>query len=177
MAKVGLFFGSTTGHTEEAGKLIGQELNQLKDGLAQTYNIVRQPIDLMNDFSCLILGTSTWDDGELQEDWRSLWFDLDKINLQGKKVAIYGLGNQKDYPHNFQDAIASMACKIKQRGAELVGLWPVDGYEFTQSTAVENGQFYGLALDNDNQANLTPERIRTWAQQVALEFGVYQYNN
>jgi flavodoxin I len=177
MAKVGLFFGSTTGHTEEAAKLIGQELNHLEEGLAKTYNVVQQPIDLMNEFSCLILGTSTWDDGELQEDWRSLWFDLDKIDLQGKKVAIYGLGNQKDYPHNFQDAIASMASKIRQRGGELVGLWPIDGYEFYQSTAVENGQFYGLALDNDNQANLTPERIRSWAHQVAFEFGVYQYNN
>ncbi|MBI9051603.1 MAG: flavodoxin [Anaerolineaceae bacterium] len=177
MAKVGLFFGSTTGHTEEAAALIRQALNQLEEGLVQTYNVVQDPIQCMDEFSCLILGTSTWDDGELQEDWRSLWFELDKVNLTGKKIAIYGLGNQADYPLNFQDAIASLAKKIRQRGAELVGRWPVTGYEFTQSAAVEDDHFYGLALDNDNQSNLTPDRVRTWAHQVALEFGVYNHNN
>jgi flavodoxin long chain len=173
MAKVGLFFGSTTGHTEDAAVLIRQELNQFEAGLAQTFNVVRDPIERMNEFSYLILGTSTWDDGELQEDWRSLWFELDKVNLAGKKIAIYGLGDQITYPDSFQDALASMAAKIKTRGAELVGYWPADGYDFFHSTAVENGHFYGLALDNENQANLTPKRIKSWVQQVVQEFGLH----
>ena len=177
MAKVGLFFGSTTGHTEGAAVLIRQEFDQFEEGLAQTFNVVRDPIDRMNEFSYLILGTSTWDDGELQEDWRSLWFELDKVNLNGKKIAIYGLGDQITYPDSFQDALACMAKKIKARGAQLVGLWPTVGYDFFHSTAIENGHFLGLALDNENQANLTPKRIHTWVNQVATEFGLQTYNN
>jgi len=177
MAKIGLFFGSTTGHTEKAALLIRQEFNLLEEGLAQTFNVVRDSIDQMNGFSYLILGTSTWDDGKLQEDWRSLWFELDKVNLTGKKIAIYGLGDQITYPDSFQDALACMAEKIRTRGAELVGYWPTEGYDYYHSTAVENGQFLGLALDNENQASLTPRRIQTWVKQVASEFGLKTYNN
>ena len=177
MAKVGLFFGSTTGHTEEAAVLIRQELDQYEEGLAQTFNVVRDPVEKMREFPYLILGTSTWDDGELQEDWRSLWFELDRVNLSGKKIAIYGMGDQITYPDSFQDALASMADKIKARGAELVGYWPADGYEFYHSTALEDGKFVGLALDNENQPQLTPKRIKSWVQQIVREFDLHSYIN
>ena len=177
LAKVGLFFGSTTGHTEEAAVLIRKELDHYEEGLAQTFNVVRDSIHRMSEFSYLILGTSTWDDGELQEDWRSLWFELDKVNLAGKKIAIYGMGDQITYPDSFQDALARMADKLKARGAELVGTWPAEGYNYIHSTAVENGKFVGLALDNENQPQLTPKRIKSWVEQIVQEFQFHTHNN
>ena len=55
-------------------------------------------------------------------------------------------------------------------GANLVGLWENQGYEHTASKAIRDGYFLGLALDEDNQAELTDERVSAWVEQVLIEF-------
>lgn len=47
--------------------------------------------------------------------------------------------------------------KVSELGGETVGYWSTDGYEFTDSKAVRDGKFAGLALDEDNQSELTNE--------------------
>jgi flavodoxin I len=37
---------------------------------------------------------------------------------------------------------------------------------------VEDGVFLGLALDDDNEAELTEERIRDWVGQLVVDFGI-----
>lgn len=62
--------------------------------------------------------------------------------------------------------------KISELGGKTVGYWSTDGYEFNESQAVRNGKFVGLALDEDNQADLTDERISDWVTQLKDEFGL-----
>ena len=62
--------------------------------------------------------------------------------------------------------------KISDLGGETVGYWSTDGYEFTESKAIRDGKLVGLALDEDNQSDLTEERIKTWVAQLKQEFGV-----
>ena len=38
--------------------------------------------------------------------------------------------------------------------------------------AVCDGRFCGLALDDDNQAELTASRIRRWCEQLCAELGL-----
>ena len=61
---------------------------------------------------------------------------------------------------------------LEKRGAVLKGMWPIDSYEFEDSESVENGMFYGLALDFDTQPELTDIRIETWVAQIRKEFGI-----
>ncbi len=108
----------------------------------------------------------------MQSDWEDFYDELDNIDFTGKKVAYFGSGDQVGYPDTFQDALGILEEKISENGAETVGYWPTEGYEFSESKAVRDGKFVGLALDEDNQSDLTEERIKSWVTQLKPEFGL-----
>jgi flavodoxin I len=90
----------------------------------------------------------------------------------GKKVAYFGMGDQVGYSDNFQDAMGILEEKITSLGGQTVGLWPNQGYEFDESKALKGDRFVGLALDEDNQPEMSDDRIKTWVAQLKQEFGV-----
>ncbi|MHC5594865.1 MAG: flavodoxin FldA, partial [Nostoc sp.] len=140
---------------------------------AVTLNDISQiePTDF-NDYSYIIVGCPTWNVGQLQSDWEDFYDGLDNIDFSGKKIAYFSPGDQVGYPDTFQDALGILEEKISERGGKTVGYWPTEGYEFSESKAVRNGKFVGLALDEDNQSDLTEERIKTWVTQLKPEFGL-----
>ena len=82
-----------------------------------------------NDFQVydnMIVGASTWFDGELPTYWDELVPELESLDLKGKKVAIFGLGDQKNYPDNFVDGMGILADAFQKAGAELVGFTSTD---------------------------------------------------
>lgn len=126
-----------------------------------------------NDFQAydsLIVGASTWFDGELPTYWDELVPALESFDLKGKKVAIFGLGDQKNYPDNFVDGMGILADAFQQAGAQLVGFTSTDGYTFNQSRAVRDGKFCGLVIDQENQPQLTSKRVADWCRQIKEEF-------
>lgn len=164
--KLGLFYGSTTGTTESAAEGIRF---LLKDVLSVYKNInAASPEDLAS-CDALILGVPTWDVGEMQSDWWAFFPKLETIDFHGKKVAIFGLGDQYGYPATFLDAMGDLWKKIEERGGKLVGQWPVEGYDFSSPKPVLNGKFIGLALDPVNQGEMTDERTRKWVDQLKAE--------
>lgn len=120
-------------------------------------------------YEYLIVGTSTWFDGELPAPWDEMLPELKSLRLEGRKVAVFGLGDQVDYPDNFVDGIGILAEIFKGAGAELVGCTSTDGYRFNQSKAVKDGRFLGLAIDPDTQPEKTGERIRSWVDELEKE--------
>ena len=117
------------------------------------------------------MGIPTWNVGQLQDDWLILFPKLDELDFSGKKVALFGVGDQLGYPDNFLDALGMLARKLRERGATLVGRWSTEGYDFSASKAQEGNQFVGLGLDEYNQEDKTDGRIATWLGQVQREFG------
>lgn len=170
MAKIGLFYGSTTGNTETAAETIQAEFGG--DDIVELHNIADADLSELQDYDFLILGSPTWNIGELQSDWEGCFDELDDLDFSGKKVAYFGVGDQIGYGDNFQDAMGILEEKVSSLGGQTVGYWPVDGYDFSESKAVKNGKFVGLALDDDNQDDLTEERIQKWVVQLKSEFGV-----
>jgi flavodoxin II len=172
--KIGLFYGSSTCYTEMAAEKIADRINKISGfDLVDLHNIADDCIQLMADYQFIILGIPTWDYGELQEDWETHWYSLDQLDLGHAKVALYGLGDQIGYPQWFQDAMGYLWAKVVNQGATTVGLWPNQGYEFEQSEALTEDQafFVGLALDNENQLELTDQYIDQWSRQVLQQFG------
>lgn len=166
---IGLFYGSTTCYTEMAAEKIQAQLNQLfDDQVVSLHNIQDVPLKQAEKFDILIFGISTWDFGELQEDWESHWDDITDLQLEGKTVALFGLGDQLGYADWFQDALGMLHDALLSRGCAVVGYWPNEGYTFTASKALtEDGNFFvGLSLDDENQYDLTDERIQTWCHQL-----------
>jgi flavodoxin I len=171
MTKIGLFYGSTADTTAEAADHIKQAFDAFQEGIVEIHDIATCDLEMMYDYEKLIIGVPTYNIGELQDDWYFAFDDLSNLVLTGMQVAIYGLGDQYGYPDSFQDAIGILGRRLRDDcGAELVGSWPIDGYDFEESAGVENGKFMGLALDEDGQAELTEQRIQAWVKQLISEF-------
>lgn len=166
--KIALFYGSTTCYTEIAAEKIQAQFDAEQVAL---FNIKDIPLTEMIDHDILILGISTWDYGEIQEDWEGHWSEIADINFEGKIVALYGMGDQIGYSEWFQDALGLLHEQVIAQGGYVIGYWPNEGYEFEASKALTEDEkyFVGLALDEDNQYNLSEQRITTWCQQITNE--------
>jgi flavodoxin I len=172
MSHIGLFYGSSDGHTADVAQRIKLRFDRIEPDLVEVIDIgVARPEELL-DWDLLILGIPTWNIGELQDDWDIFFPHLDDLDLSGRKIAIFGLGDQYGYTTTFLDAVGLLGEKVLQRGAALVGYWPTDGYQFEDSLALDGDLFMGLALDEDNEPEKTDERLDRWVAQVAEEFGL-----
>ncbi|MBY5943746.1 flavodoxin FldA [Photobacterium rosenbergii] len=162
MSNIGIFFGSDTGNTEKVAEKIAAKLS------LEAQDIAGNSSEIFDDYDLLILGTPTANYGEMQPDWDYFVPELEDADLNGKKVALFGLGDQIDYPDSFLDAMGELAEMVEEAGGTLIGEWPTDGYEFNDSRAVKEGKFVGLALDEDRQPELTDDRIATWLASLGL---------
>lgn len=124
----------------------------------------------IEQFDNIIISAPTWFDGELPSYWDEFVPDLEDMDLSNKKFAVFGLGDQKGYPENFCDAIGIMVEILEDCNAKVVGATSLEGYTYESSRAERNGQFVGLALDQENQARLTQKRIEAWIEQLKDEF-------
>ncbi len=167
MSKIGLFYASSTGNTEDAAKEIVAKMSGFEIDLKNVSDCVD---DAMQEYDLLIMGVSTWGEGDLQDDWEDYLDNLNEGNLANKTVAIFGLGDQEEYCDNFLDAMGKIYDKVVESGATVVGAWPTDGYDFEESTAVRNDEFVGLGLDEDNQDDLSDERITKWIELITPYF-------
>ena len=170
-APIGLFYGSSTCYTEMAGEKIRERIGI---ELVDMHNVDDTPLIHAQFYDFLIFGMPTWDYGELQEDWEEVWPDLNDLELSGKKVALYGLGDQVGYPEWFLDAMGYLHNRLIEQGATPVGYWPAADYEFEASKALtdDSTHFVGLALDDENEFDKSPDRIDRWCTQVLQEFGL-----
>jgi flavodoxin I len=175
MPEIVLYYGSSTGNTEDAAERIQQAFARIQSGLVQVINILDDMrLRELDAYNKLILGVPTWYVGQLQADWEAVLRKkrLQKKDLRGKQIALFGPGDPIGYPDTFLDALGIVGNICRQQGAVLVGRRPTNGYQFNASLAVENDCFMGLALDYDNQPDLTDERIGAWVQQLGDEFGL-----
>lgn len=169
MSNIGLFYGSTTGKTEYIAEMLQKEFGQ---DVVKLHNIAEVEDSDFEDYQNLIIACPTWNIGELQSDWDGYFPELDDIDFSGKKIAYFGTGDQVGYNDNFMDALGILEEKISERGGTTVGYWSTNGYEFNESRALKDGKFVGLALDEDNQSDMTEERVKAWVAQLKKEFGV-----
>jgi flavodoxin I len=175
MTPIGIFYGTDTGYTEIVVRLFEEEFSGVAPNLITVHNIAGVPVSTLQQYDRLIIGCPTWDIGQLQSDWDKAYAELDDLDLSGKQVAIFGLGDQYQYSDSFCDAIGILAEKFAALGAELVGFTSAEGYEFTYSAGVKEGQFLGLALDEDNESEKSPERVSQWVWQLVDEFDLVPF--
>jgi flavodoxin I len=167
MSKIGLFYGTQTGKTESIAEMIRDEFGA---GEIDMYDISQASVSDFDGYNKLIIASPTWDIGELQSDWDTFFPEFDSMDFKGKTVAYFGTGDQLGYSDNFMDAVGILEAKISARGGKTIGYWSTEGYEHTESKAEKNDKFVGLAIDEDNQSELTEERVKIWVAQIKREF-------
>lgn len=169
-AQIGLFYGSNTDMTKLVADMIKAAFADIAQIDVDLFDIADVSVEKMLDYKNLIIGCPTWYVGQLQEDWGAALPEIADLDLTGKRVALYGLGDQFGYSYTFADAIGMLGKEFEAVGAELVGFTVTDGYEFEYSKGVEDGVFLGLALDEDNESDLTPGRVTEWVAQLVSDF-------
>ena len=166
---IGFFYGSDTGTTEG----VAVELEELitSDFIVESFDMYNVNRFEFEKYDYYILGLSTWYDGQLQSDWDEFFNEFCKINFSGKVAAFFGCGDQLGYGEWFVDGIGIIALQFEKAGGTIIGKWPIHGYQFEASKAqMDEHYFYGLPIDEDNQAELTTERLKKWSEQIQKEF-------
>jgi len=163
-----LLYSTTTGNTETVAGYVAAA-----SGLSEMDIADASPDDIAAA-DCLIIGAPTWHTGADTERSGTAWDeflygDLEGLDLKGKKVAVFGCGDQSGYADNFCDAMDELASCFKARGADIVGSVSVDGYEHTESKSQVGDKFVGLATDEDNQPEMSEERATAWVAQLKSE--------
>ncbi len=167
MKKTGIFYSFNTKNTSKVAEMIIKEFGE--DQIDKV-NVEDTHVDEFTSYENYILGVPTWWDGELPNYWDEFLPALEDAKMKDKKVAIFGLGDQKGYPENFVDGIGIMADLMDERGAKIVGKTSTQGFEYENSVAERDGKFLGLALDEDNQADKTSGRVKKWVKNLKKTF-------
>ena len=167
MKKTAIIYSFNTVKTGKIAKLIFETFGDEKIEMVNAEEITG---DIFLRFENMILGVPTWFDGELPNYWDEFTPELEDMNLKGKKIALFGLGDQKNYPENFVDGIGIMGNLLEERGAKLVGFTATEGYNFEKSTALRDNSFMGLAIDYENQGSKNKERVKKWVEQLKTQF-------
>jgi flavodoxin I len=165
---VGLIYSTTTGNTETVAGYVSAAIG------VEPVDIADCDADTLAGYDGLICGAPTWHTGADTERSGTAWDefiygDLAGMDLAGKKVAIFGLGDQAGYGDNFCDAMDELVTCFKNQGAEIVGAVSTDGYDHTESKSDADGTFCGLACDEDNQPEMSEERVTKWIAQIKGE--------
>jgi len=174
MKKIAIIYSPKGGNVDKVSNIICGKFNPEQVILSSITDLDKQ---ILEETDYWLVGGSTvgshnWEDAEDINMWHTFFKLLDTIDMKTKTVAFFGLGDQILYPHHFVDSLGEFQEEFSRRNTNIIGKWPVEGYTFTDSEGVENDMFYGLALDEDNEAKLTEGRIDKWLKGIKQSFGV-----
>lgn len=161
MKKTIVVYGSSTGSCQDVAEQIAKKL-----GVSDVKNVSEVDADTLSGYDNLLLGTSTWGAGELQDDWYDGINLLKSAGLSGKTVALFGCGDAESYPDTFCGGMKELYDAAKEAGANVLEGVSAEGYTFDDSDAVVDGKFVGLALDDVNEDDKTEERIDAWLEAI-----------
>ncbi len=164
MKNVGIFYGSSTGTCEDLASRIAEALGVSNSNV---YSADTLDASTVAKYDLLILGTSTWGDGEMQDDWYDAVKTLKSCDLSQKDVALFGCGDSDSYCDTFCDGMGCLYNELKGCGCNFIGnKVSASDYSFSSSISVIDGNFIGLALDEVNESDKTDERIAAWTEEI-----------
>lgn len=158
----GIFYGSTTGNTEQLANDIAAQLGISQDNI---HNVGSTDASAVAAYDTLLLGSSTWGAGDLQDDWYDFLDSLKSQDLTGKKVGLFGCGDSGSYPDTFCGALAEIHDALTDTGCTFVGAYAPTDYDVTDSPVCQGGKFVGLAID-ESDPDKTDARVAAWCELV-----------
>lgn len=162
MKKIGIFYGSSTGYTADVANRIAKALGV---DSADVYNVTDVAPSKLGDYEVILLGSSTWGDGDVQSDVEDFVDGASALDLSGKKIALFGCGDET-MSQTFGNALAGIYDAMKDTGAEFIAPFNTDGYDYEESRSVNDGVSIGLIIDDVNHPDLTDEKIAAWTDEV-----------
>ncbi len=163
MKKIGIFYGSTTGNTEAIAEKIAKALGVDK---SDVHNVATTPPSEVAAYDVILMGTSTWGAGDMQDSWYDFTDGLQALDLSGKEFAVFGCGDES-MSDTFCSGMGELYDRVIKTGAKPIGEFNADGYTYDESSAERNGTMVGLVLDEVNHPDLTDKRISEWTEIIS----------
>ena len=163
-----VYYSTSTGNTETVAGYISEAAGASMEDIGDASEAE------IKGYDCLIVGAPTWHTGADTQRSGTSWDDflydtLPGIDLEGKNVAVFGVGDQGSYSDNFCDAAGELYDLFEAKGCKMFGLTSTDGYEHEESKAERDGKFVGLMCDEDNQYDESEDRAKKWVEQLKTE--------
>ncbi|MEA1874502.1 MAG: flavodoxin domain-containing protein [Bacteroidota bacterium] len=169
MKKIAIVYWPLQGNVSKATK----KIHALISDKADLFDLASFGSREIQQYDYFIVGSSTvgadaWQNTNTKDKWLPFFKQMESegISMKGKKVALFGLGDQVLYPDHFVDGMAILKNEFEKLGATIHGEWSSEEYEHTGSEAEKNDKFFGLALDEDNQEDKTEPRAKAWLKQL-----------
>ena len=165
MKQIGMIYGSDGGYTQNVCQRLAEYFGVERIDMIE---VVDTSVEQISSYDFLIFASSTWHDGHLQDDWNDFSQKLDEVDFSNKTIALLSLGDQDGYGSTFCDSLGCFYEKVK--AGKIVGSTSTNGYDFEESTGVMDGEFIGLCIDEDNQDDMTDERLKNWYEDIKGSF-------
>ncbi len=171
MKNIVLLYWPKGGNVENSAKKIFAQFNPNDIEMCDVESF---DVDTLEDYKTIIMGSSTvgaenWIDAANDNLWNRFFRKIEEHDLSGHNIAVFGLGDQVLYPAHFVDVLGILNQEVVKVKGTLIGKWPTKNYSFTDSEGVEGDYFYGLALYEDNESDLTGQRVAQWVEQIKSE--------
>jgi len=173
MSKTALFYSPEGGSVNKVANKLGEMIGNDKVDIFPVKEVEKGDLDKYNKIILVgsTVGADHWDNEIVVNEWTEFFTKIKEISFEKKKIAIVGLGNSVLYPSHFADGMAVLYERIIKQNAKVLGFVDAKGYDFEDSEAVnDDGFFCGLAIDEDNEAELTTERLEKWISILKPDF-------
>merc|ERR1712172_365840 len=156
-----VFYSTSTGNTETIAGYIAEASGAAANDIGDASD------NEITGSDALIVGAPTWHTGADEQRSGTSWDDwlydtLPNLDLDGKKIAIFGVGDQQSYGDNYCDAAGELYDLFTAKGCKVFGMTSQDGYDHVESKAVYDDKFCGLMCDEDNQYDESEPRAKAW---------------
>jgi len=173
MSKTALFYSPEGGNVNRVANKLGEMIGNDKVDIIPVKEVESEDLYKYNKIILVgsTVGADHWNNEIVVNEWTGFFTKIMEISFKEKKVAIVGLGNSVLYPSHFADGMADLNKRIKKQNGEVLGKVDAKDYNFTDSEAVnDDGLFCGLPIDEDNEAELTTERLEKWISILKPDF-------
>ncbi len=173
MSKTALFFSPEGGNVNRVTNKLGELIGNDKVDIIPVKEVEKG--DLYKYDQIILVGSTVgadhWNNETIVDEWPAFFTKIKDLSFEKKKLAIVGLGNSVLYPEHFADGMAVLYERIIKQNAKIFGFVDAKDYDFTDSEAVnDDGFFCGLAIDEDNESELTTERLEKWISILKSDF-------
>ncbi len=171
MKKIVLLYWGKGGNVERTARKVYSMFNP---ATIDIFDVVSFDHNTLENYELMILGHSTigaeaWQDAKADNEWNGFFRKVESKGSCNIIAASFGLGDKVLYPDHFVDALGIYKDEMDKLNINIIGRWPSAGYKFTDSAGEKDGFFYGLALDVDNEPDLSEERIKLWTDEIKKE--------
>ncbi len=174
MKKIVLLYWGKGGNVERTANKV---YSMFDPQTIDIFDVVSFDVNSINNYDLMILGHSTigaedWQEAKADNEWNAFFRKLEAFDNKKVTAASFGLGDQILYPDHFVDSLGVYQEEMDGMNIPTIGAWPTESYRYTDSDGEKNGMFFGLALDVDNEPELTIERIIQWTTDIKKEIGL-----